>query len=57
MKIGKNVNIKAANDIIAISNTIFFHVYHKLNRKSYASSRKIIVHPVRNLTTNDYEYR
>ena len=57
MKIGKTVNIKAANDIITINNTIFFNVYHKLNRKSYASSRKIIVHPVRNLTSNDYEYR
>ena len=57
MKIGKTVNTIAANNIIAISNTIFFHVYDNLNRKSYASSRKIIVHPVRNLTSNDYEYR
>lgn len=57
MKIGKNVNTKAANNIIAISNAIFFHVYDNLNRKSYTSSRKIIVHPVRNLTSNNYEYR
>ena len=57
MKIGDKVNTKAANSIITISNTVFFHVYHKLNKKSYASSRKIIVRPVRNLTSNDYEYR
>ena len=62
MNIGNKVNTKAANSIITISNTVFFHVYHKLkyhklNKKSYASSRKIIVHPVRNLTSNDYEYR
>ena len=57
MKIGDKVNTKAANSIITISNTVFFHVYDKLNRKSYASSRKIIVRPVRNLTSNDYEYR
>ena len=57
MNIGNKVNTKAANGIITISNTVFFHVYHKLNKKSYASSRKIIVRPVRNLTSNDYEYR
>ena len=57
MNIGNKVNTKAANSIITISNTVFFHVYHKLNKKSYASSRKIIGRPVRNLTSNDYEYR
>lgn len=57
MKIGKNVNTIAVNSIITISNTVFFHVYHKLNSKSYTSSRAIIVRPVRNLTSNDYEYR
>ena len=57
MNIGKNVNTIAVNSIIIISNTVFFDVYDKLNRKSYASSRKIIVRPVRNLTSNDYEYR
>ena len=51
------INTKATNSIITIRNTVFFHVYHKLNKKSYASSRKIIVRPVRNLTSNDYEYR
>lgn len=55
MKIGDKVNTKAS--IVTISNTVFFHVYHKLNSKSYSSSRRIIVHPIRNLTSNDYEYR
>ena len=53
----KSVTWSASSNIITISNTVFFHVYDKLNRKSYASSRKIIVRPVRNLTSNDYEYR
>ena len=57
MNIGDKVNTIAANAIIAISNTVFFDVYHKLNKKSYYSSRKIIVRPVRNLTSNNYEYR
>ena len=57
MNIGKNVNTIAVNSIIIISNTVFFHVYHKLNKKSYALSRAIIFHPLRNLTSNDYEYR
>lgn len=57
MNIGDKVNTIAANGIIAISNTVFFDVYHKLNKKSYYSSRKIIVRPVRNLTSNNYEYR